>query len=416
MTNYTVLPPLPLSDGGWSQVESLDSYLARLTMVTGERFATMRALRLQSGSKRSSLNSGSESSLAILRRTELLTGRSLTGGTLSALGHVLHRIGSGVSHSYRRWCPRCLLDNYSTGLSERLIWTFTHYDRCLIHGCSIQRVCNRCGNRQPSDGVVFDKRRRCSTCGLSLSGAGVPTDSTPISLWVNNSLEELVDWTSRSSQPVPSENYATYITKLSRTGGLDTLREACPVLWKDINQFRRRRATMTVLLNLAAIQGISVLDLLLRPEESASVPLFGPATNFSAIPLPPSSYGENMRRLVQVGTHLTAGDTLLPPVKVLAELLSVDVSGVHAADPQFASLYKVHFDRQSKARAGLGFRSGKAFRMAAHLVNRADGADDKSIAAHIACTLKMPQAVCLRTVQTAHAISSARSSFSLGAG
>lgn len=362
-SSWTLLPPLRLHGAGTAHVESFESYLGRLAWAVGE--SPRLLLRLLDEQIEDNHGHGRGGIVAIngpgdvsFRRVQLmeqLTGQALRQSTFWVLADVLQPRGSGLvgSRHDRRWCPECLADEGEFGApTDRLVWNFVHYERCGIHGTSIRTCCRECGRPQPYlDRLIF--RRLCCNCRAPLGHAGEPADENRISEWVGRAIEDLVSWTaSDRAHVIPRENYERYMTLMLDAGSLEPIKGRCRTLHKDITQFRRRRATVSTLLNLSALQGVLPLELLLYPEQAATRPLFDRSADFSEIPFPLGSYSLAAREIFRVAETLLGKGTLLPPFAVISRILKMPESDTIKFNRRAYERYSEAYAAQASVRAG----------------------------------------------------------------
>lgn len=296
MSTWTALPPLKLIAAGTCNTESLSSYCLRLAKVCGIPWSTFIDLV----DAASGANPGSYRDCArlsgvgpvVLRRVrtlERLTGQALLGATLVGLSEIL----SGRWGTLRKsasWCPRCLADSLDEcGIAySRLIWNFSAYSHCLIHGARIENACPHCGRINSLRGSPLV----CSRCNGSLSVVTRYDRPNRAERWTNHCIEELIQWTSE----VPSRTLSrsTLIAFRDAVNEVEAV-ELRSYLYslRDHEDFKRLSAWYNAnvpelnlpygagrldlgdLLRAAAMQCVSVLDMLLQPEESASALLPG---------------------------------------------------------------------------------------------------------------------------------------------
>lgn len=349
LQNWTLLPPLDLRDAGTAQVESFLSYVSRLAWVEGMSPGQMLSVvdeHIDGSSghgkgKKTSVNGPSPVSLRRVAQVEAFTGQRLRQSTLWVLSEVLQLRGSGLTRiREKRWCPECVAEEHPyQAITDRLLWNFMHYDRCGIHGTGIRSSCRTCGSRQG----YFQERsgRLCFKCRAPLGHAGEYMKANPVSLWVNATLEDFVTWlTSDEAYVIPQTNYQKYIDLMFRSGGFEPLRRSDPILHGDISKFRRRKSTVSTLLNLAALQGVSLQHLLVNPEQAASTPLFDRASDFEQVPFPLGSYEKSARRVLSIAEALLSrGFTVIPSFTSLAKLYGMSFRDVSRHDMDLCSRY-----------------------------------------------------------------------------
>ncbi|WP_232338483.1 hypothetical protein [Lysobacter soli] len=105
---------------------------------------------------------------------------------------------------------------------------------------------------------------------------------------------------------------------------------------------------MAIILNVAAAQGVSVLDLLLRPEEVAAPPLIDLSTDFTGIPFSADWENAAVAKIRRVITILLNRRCELPPLGLLLERYEVERVAAKWHMPQLLWRYDRHYDRQAK--------------------------------------------------------------------
>lgn len=294
--NWTKLPPLKLIGAGTSGTESLSSYCLRLTTLCAVPWSSFIALLdAASGSEPGTYNdcsrlSGSGPVVHRRARTlERLTGQPLLGGTLLGIGEIVSG-KSGTLFKGASWCPRCLADSVQDHdyPYSRLIWRFAAYSHCAKHGARIESACPHCGSSVLRRVNVL----ACPACKGSLTVGARFDPPSRAEKWTNHCVEELIQWTADDpSRVLERSRLLAFIqavddvgkTKSQRYFPLKAHRDDLVryMAWRDANvpTLRLRpnigRVDLGDLLRAAARQCVSVLDMLLRPEESASALLPG---------------------------------------------------------------------------------------------------------------------------------------------
>lgn len=291
MPTWTKLPPLKLIAAGTSDTESLSSYCLRLSSLCGVSWsAFIDLVDAASESKQGTYRDcGRLSGIGpvVLRRAktlEHLTGQPLVGATLSGFSEIVSG-RSGTLCRTASWCPSCLADSikyFGTSYSK-LIWNLSAYSHCSVHGARIERKCQKCGSMRTKRGNEIV----CSRCKNDLTiGARYDPPTRP-ERWINHCIEELIQWTAGDHNRILERaNLVAFIQAADDVAYAKSLRY--PLVKGHRNDFVRYRAwyeanvpttglhpdsgrvNLDDLLRTAARQCISVLDMLLRPEESAS--------------------------------------------------------------------------------------------------------------------------------------------------
>lgn len=336
-SRWTVLPPLKLKGVGTSLVESVPSYLARMLWTTGlpinhlARYVGERGLP-GAGHAWSYHKAEALSAIAISRIQELeaLTGeRQLRCGSLWALSEIVSANASVYGRYKRRWCPGCygVWDNESY---EPLLWRIDLLGVCPKHGCRMECVCPRCGKFQRN---TYDQelRRSCWSCGASLAEGATWSKRPDFALWVDNQVLQLVEFcaTPRSA-PVPLSIYADFAMGLrmnaKRLGRRDTVMR---LILRDIDRHARRnsrRPTLRSLLNVCALQGISVQELLCAPKEASGPMLFDQWPGMSYLPLPSAAHAQRIHAASRYLEDFLAFDPpFLPPLNILLHCFHIQL-------------------------------------------------------------------------------------------
>ncbi len=305
MPNWTELPPLKLIDAGTSGTESLSSYCLRLTRLCEIPWSAFIALLdAASGSDSGTYKDCSRLSgtgPVVLRRAralERLTGQPLLGGTLLGIGEIVSG-RSGTLCKGASWCPRCLADSVQEDdfPYSRLIWRFAAYSHCATHGARIENTCPHCG----SSGFRGVNVLACPVCRGSLTVGACFDPPSRAEKWTNHCVEELIQWIADDpTRVLERSRLFAFIQAVEDVGTAKTQRYlplkahgddfVRYMAWRDANvpTLRLRpnigRVDLGDLLRAAASQCVSVLDMLLRPVESASALL--PGVHYSVdIPL-----------------------------------------------------------------------------------------------------------------------------------
>jgi len=188
-------------------------------------------------------------------------------------------------------------------------------------------------------------------------------------------LEELVSWmSSDDSQRIDHAVYVEYIGVIKSSTQAGLLRERCPSLAQAIFQLQSQRPSMRTLLNLAALQGVSLLDIFLRPKEAASKPLFDRLCDFDGIPFPPVVIGEASNRTERLLARLLLESAvLLPPLHLLCELEGIQTYFFRRFHEMTCTRYVEAFARQQAWRPRATHKAARAFKAAMHLAGSEPG-------------------------------------------
>lgn len=179
MTARTFLYPVELLGTGTAEVESLSSYLCRLSAVHQVPIGVMLRLTFD---WRSEANGSFEASPYLARNPGTLahyvrpteatrsvlclltqaTGEvNLRCGTFMALEAALDRCMRTFYNSIR-WCSACMAEFQREGVEPyfKLVWSLTSIDRCPKHGVALTDKCPHCDAKQ----CGFGMRSSCATC------------------------------------------------------------------------------------------------------------------------------------------------------------------------------------------------------------------------------------------------------------
>ncbi|WP_409460755.1 TniQ family protein [Stenotrophomonas maltophilia] len=316
---------MKLLAAGTPETESLSSYSLRLSKLCGvpwTRFISM--IDSESGSKTGGytdctrLSGPGPVSLRRARTLERMTGQRLVGSTLHGIGEIV----SGRSEALRRvaaWCPICLSQGAQEGLPNfsRLIWRFASYSHCSVHGARIECACPHCKFASiRNNGSLL-----CLQCKGSLE-VGIRYDPpSRVESWTDHCIEELIGWTSsHPAQPLRKTSLARFLSAVDALGEAKTCSYLPPkkdrddfvkyIRWRDasVPSLGLRPDTSRVdlgdLLRASAKQCVSVLDMLLRPDESASALLPGVQYSFD-LPMLSGEAADDCAKLARIVEALT---------------------------------------------------------------------------------------------------------------
>lgn len=325
LPRWTMLPPMKLLAVGTSATESLSSYSLRLSKLCGIpwiRFISMvdSEVRSKAGGYTdcARLSGPGPVSLARARALERLTGQRLVGSTLYGIGEII----SGRSEALHRvaaWCPICLSQAATEGLPNfaRLIWRFASYSYCSLHGARIECSCPHCDFASIRKiGSLF-----CPRCKGSLEVGARYGRPSRVESWTDHCIEELVDWTSNHpTQPLRKASLTRFLSAVDAVSDAKTRAYIPPkrdrddfvkyVRWRDASvptlglRPDTSRVDLGDLLRASAKQCVSVLDMLLRPEESASALLPGVQYSFD-LPMLSGEAADDCAKLARIVEALT---------------------------------------------------------------------------------------------------------------
>lgn len=179
MTARTFLYPVTLLGAGSAEVESLSSYLCRLSAVHQVPIGVMLRLTYDWRSETTgsleeppylARNPGTlahyvrptETTKSVLTLLSLATGEAnLRCGTFMAIEAALDRC-MRTFHNSIRWCPVCMAEFKAEGIEPhfKLVWSLASLERCPKHGVNLIETCPHCGALQ----CGFGLRQSCAAC------------------------------------------------------------------------------------------------------------------------------------------------------------------------------------------------------------------------------------------------------------
>ncbi|MGE8283972.1 MAG: TniQ family protein [Stenotrophomonas lactitubi] len=385
---WTSLPPLPLIDAGTENTESIGSYAVRLARLCGVPWA--RFLHFVDTESESvprmyhdpvRLIGPGPVAIRRARTLERLTGQTLLGGTFYGLTEILSG-RDGTLNKHASWCPKCLeqgIDDIGTHFS-RLIWEFSAYSHCAIHGARIQSACQHCGFQK----IGRSSLSVCPKCQGALSKGAEYAQPGRSESWKNHCIEELLQWTSGNPQSLLSLDGLTSFIEAEREQRrrrepryrgriFDSESRAKWILWQDTKiptsyaPYIGGRVDVGDLLNAAGKSSLSVLDMLLRPVASASKVL--PGIGFKCFqPFDLSKIHRSWVRFSELVDALVADQKALLPAMREITLASDVVGRCKVRVPSSYAIYAVHLRIQRfHARNVSPSRVNTAFRLALRL-------------------------------------------------
>lgn len=311
---WSVLPPLQLNGLGSTQVESAEHYVCRLAWTVGVGAQEICKLREPSG-VRAAYNIRSSRGICgpgpnFLRRIcqlEQLTGvGTIRCGTFAVISDAISNLGISRDTNSRRWCPRCYSEWDNATSWEPLSWLVELKSVCTLHGCLLESECGHCGAEQPF-GRTYSERRSCKKCSAELAGAGRFPLRDERRRWAEENIDSLIAVCAAPGQAtIPRRAVAVYIEGvIERFDG-----EFIPAYSRNaVMQARKCReghkVTLRALLNLCALQGVPLVDVLLEPRSSSSRSLIDLSANFPAIEI------EDRRHRTRVSAYEECVKTVL---------------------------------------------------------------------------------------------------------
>lgn len=359
---WTVLPPLELRGVGTSLVESLPSYVSRMLATTGvgaAHLADSLGLDLPVRLRRLGAFLTTKDSLLMegaVDQLERLTGaRNLRLGTFWALSAILTAVNQSTQKKApRRWCPICYsewgIDSY-----EPLAWTVDLLKACPKHGCLLSSACPSCGRPQRS--CLSERHRRlCHTCKADLSASAAWTKPHPFLQWVENQVLELIEFCATPrDQPVSYNVFREFVQGLHRTiggrrgGPLGQHVKQCAI----DTRLRGKRVSTRSLINLCAVQGVSVGEFLAAPRETSGPMLFDAWSGLSYMPLPTPRQAQKIYAASRcLEDFLQVRPAYLPPISLLLGRLHVQLLAIRdvaeGAYDFYEDAYSVQGDRPTQ--------------------------------------------------------------------
>jgi len=285
---WSPLPPLTLLNLGTPLVESVEHYALRLTATTGIAMRPLISLPPpydEPGRRQIRLTSSFCGPGKIYRRRidnlERLTGvTTIHCGSFLVLDSLLAPGAIGRKGGRRRWCPVCYLEWDESTSCECLQWSIDLRVTCPIHRCDLEDECRNCRSTQ-STTTPYDRRRHCASCGIHLGAPGRFSPKATYVSWVEAQLTDIATLCANPEQkPFPADTFQTFVVEFLRSHQGECRRSA--YTFQPISQLTRLnnpraggKVALHTLINICALQGISVRDLLLRPKEAACTPLRG---------------------------------------------------------------------------------------------------------------------------------------------
>lgn len=368
---WSTLVPLQPADTNSGSVESAEHYVARLAhamRVTPGAITTAADLAagyIRSGSPYpGSWNGPGGTSLRRIEALVDLTGvPSVRATTFWALGEIISQIGVRSSRRAIRWCPVCISNNDESVPMERLVWTIGMVSACQIHGVQLEEACQRCGANQVY-GRPYPLRRCCSSCSHALFHAGTPVSGPRFNVWIDQVMDELVAYVSCQSTvaPIPLSNFVEFLDLLKcQHSSSENLPKWIHSLGGHIT-----RPSIVMLLNLAAYQGVTPLEILLSPRTAAAPRLFEDEKRFRSIPVPFRFPGNAAQAACCLTELCNSGFGLLPSLDAVLKQFKASRTGFRAAYPELCKRYGVLVNEHRNLVPT--YKYSRAFMMACHLI------------------------------------------------
>lgn len=352
---WTLLPRLDLRGVGTCMVESIEHYIGRLCWLAGVGRPTLLKMvdwdevRVEREHRRTGYSS--QCAPDYLPELIVLTGQEqLPYGCLWKLREVLSLRSFGRPRRTRRWCPTCFLEWDEARSAEPTIFQIDICRVCPVHGCALIVACQACGSGQQF-GRRFDTRMNCHQCDEPLGFRAEFYKLPELDAWAQREIEAVVTYCSTPGEPsVDPGAFHQYVDALERNATEDG---ATSPLLSQIRAARGRvqsntRPSLRLLLNFAALQGVSVMDILHRPLEAATRPLLDRWAEQSLLPLDMGSFryrGTEAMKLCQKLLRLSKV-VFIPPLKFMMRDLGVSAESLREHRLHIYREYRSRYEKQ----------------------------------------------------------------------
>lgn len=356
LSTWTILPPLRLRNVGTPIVESVEHYAIRLAWVAGVSIGSFAKLAKpfdEPGMQRVFSTTGFCGPGKFYRRRienlEALTGDStLRCGSFWKLADILAR-GSCRPPGERQWCPLCYREWDDEKSSEPLLWTLALSKTCAVHGCDLEDRCQKCGSKQ-GQCLRYERRRQCRNCGDRLSGDGVWSGRTEYWKWVDVQLADLVDYcSSPDRRPVPTDAFgqlAKVIHGSTSSEGKRAKQDISRLVRLDRVR-RSPRVTLSTLIDVCALKGLSVRDVIVNPSHASSEPLRIAFNEYLPLDLNGTCPDAAPAALTTcVAALIRSKPPHLPHPDVLLRELGISRNQLNEASAEEIGIYHQHFSAQ----------------------------------------------------------------------
>lgn len=338
---------------GTSLVESAEHYACRLAWTSGVSMSQLRRLfhihgRGGSGGTSAFCGPGRLFDDRVSRLEGFTGVEFIRCGTFSVLNSVLSSKALSKSSVRHRWCPKCYLEWDDERSYEPLLWRVNLSVYCPIHLCALETSCGSCDSPQAVS-MCYEKRRTCSTCGLSLSGPGRVFSPSDYAVWAQRQVSELIELCATPGQrPIGEDAYVCFVKGIAKwleRPGL--LPRAIRHSYMEVLAGRKTRVSLGTLVAFAAFQGVSAVELLVNPRAAASPPLFSAGTAFDE---PSSLHRHHFLRVAAFDSCVSkifdrCRYSFLPPLRLLIEAARASVE-VEFDDVSVRSRYQYVFAQQ----------------------------------------------------------------------
>ena len=289
----TILAPLPIEGLATPYVESIWSYVARLAKVHGVRpkdihelvrnFCPDPSQKVFGGDSGRTMGGWlagySPNACNYVHRLSILTGQENCWAlSLARLNGKLARNVTGCITQSLRWCPRCIAES-NEKVIEPLLWQISLIDACPIHGVSLISCCTKCGTERNSH-LNNAGRGVCGRCleSLANSTSAVATLSL-YQEWRQKQVLDLLSYTSDPNEDNPVENgMQVFIKGLAwaterQSKHFDSRGRRLLKSFHDSLTSKNSLPRLENLIDIAGFLGVTVKQILLTPNEAASMPL-----------------------------------------------------------------------------------------------------------------------------------------------
>ncbi len=141
------------------------------------------------------------------------------------------------------------------------------------------------------------RRRACTKCQSDLGGKGQRPAQSGFMAWVDRQVSDVIGLCATPGQaPVRADSFSIYMESLvEQAKG----REKVPRILKSHIKNTRcnsgpSKPSIRTMINMCALQGVSVLEMLLSPEGASSAPLLDLWNGYTILPFGPGPYGSKV--------------------------------------------------------------------------------------------------------------------------
>jgi hypothetical protein len=383
----TLLPRLTLRGIDSTMVESVDHYLLRLSWSTGLTLQTLlRMTDWEENILEREYGRAGYSHLCApdyLPELEAMTGADLRFGSFWTVRDLLGARPFGRSRHNRRWCPTCYDEWDDTQSREPLIFLV---DACLIcpkHRCRLEHACPSCGAHQTLK-APYEKRRICKSCDKPLGFHAPAAQIKELDAWAQHEVEALVAFcASTHSEPVDSQSFELYSRELKKQAIENGV---TPLLLQQIESAGMSvRPSIRMLLNCAALQGVSVLDIIQRPMEAASRPLLDRWAEQSLLPLDMGRFRFDGLELVKLCNQLLrlSNVAFIPPLGFV--LKDLRISGENFREHRVHMYREYHLRYEEQGGAAELYRQNQIFKTALTGLQGQPDSKDRALSWRLRC-------------------------------